>query len=129
MRRLVTRVVLASLVLTPAAIDSTRGLAAPAAGSIQWERIDDPGVAATSRYEAVESAPDGSIYVAGWHRVPFTGLGDVYESIVRKFDAAGIPLWTAQVGGYWPTAASLPDLVVDGIGNPYLKLCHSTCAL
>jgi hypothetical protein len=129
MRRFVRRAALASLVLAQASTVVTSAPATAAAFSSQWERIDAPGAAATSEYQAVETSTDGSIYVAGWHRFPALGLGDVYETIVRKFDPSGTVVWTAQVGGLWSTEPDIPDLVVDGPGNPYLKLCRSTCEL
>ena len=129
MRRLVRRAALASLVLAHASAVVTAAPATAAASSSQWERIDAPGATATSEYQAVETATDGSIVVAGWHRFPVLGLGDVYETIVRKFDPSGAVVWTAQVGGLWSTEPDIPDLVVDGLGNPYLKLCRSTCEL
>jgi hypothetical protein len=129
MRRLMGRVVLASLVVTPALFVLTSPTTMAAASGSQWERIDSPGSTATSRYQAVEPAPDGSIYAAGWQRFPVGGLGDVYETIVRKFDASGALAWTAQVGGLWATAPEGPIIVVDGLGNPYIKLCRSSCVL
>jgi hypothetical protein len=129
MRRFVRRAALASLVLAQASTVVTSAPATAAASSSQWERIDAPGAAATSEYQAVETSTDGSIYVAGWHRFPALGLGDVYETIVRKFDPSGTVVWTAQVGGLWSTEPDIPDLVVDGPGNPYLKRCRSTCEL
>ena len=128
MARLTGRAVVALIVVAPvvAGIPSTP---AAAAGGDQWERIDAPPAGYVSAYQAVETAPDGSIYVAGWQRHHDAGLGDVFETIVRKFDAAGEAVWTELVGGLWPTAPEVPDLVVDGVGNPYLRLCRSSCSL
>jgi hypothetical protein len=129
MSRLVGRVVFASLVVTPGLFVVTSPTTMAAASGSQWERIDSPGPTATSQYQAVETAPDGSIYAAGWQRFPVMGLGDVYQSILNKFDSAGTLVWTEQVGGLWPTSPDTPDLVVDGLGNPYMKLCRSSCVL
>ena len=129
MRRLLRRAAIASLVLAQVSTIVTSAPARAVESTNQWERIDSPGAGSTSQYQAVEAAPNGAIYAAGWQRSPVTGLGDVYETIVRKFDASGVLVWTAHVGGMWATAPVGPILVVDGLGNPYLKLCRSNCVL
>jgi hypothetical protein len=129
MRRLIGPTVLALLVATPSLTAFTSTLVTAAASGSQWEKIDAPDATGASQYQVVETAPDGSGYAAGWQRFPSAGLGDVYESIVRKFDPAGTVVWTAQIGGLWSTPPTTPDLVVDGLGNPYIKLCRSSCVL
>ena len=127
--RRVRHAALAVLVAATGSTVVSSGAVTAAPSSTQWESIDAPAANTTSRYQQVETAPDGSIYVAGWHRFTESGVSPVFETIVRKYDSSGGLEWTSPIGGLWSTEPDIPDMVVDGLGNPYLKLCRSTCTL
>ena len=93
-----------------------------------WDYVyGDPGPANYSRYQAVELAADGSVYLAGFFSGSFNGLNspDAYRYFIQRISTAGVTLWTKEVPTaplatqYVPLA---PDLVMDGLGNPMFRV-------
>jgi len=86
-----------------------------AAGSLQWTRQ----IENSENSKGVCADTLGNVYISG-NTVndlggPHAGMGDVF---VRKYDSAGDPIWTRQLG----TSASDENygISVDGLGNVYI---------
>src|SRR4051794_3736036 len=94
----------------------------------------DPGADNFSRYQSVEVAPDGSIYLAGFFTGKFHGLQstDDYGYFVEKVSPAGAVQWTTIAPTPTPTTTvssvlQAPALVVDGRSRPFVRVCGGGC--
>jgi hypothetical protein len=127
MRRVLSRLAGATLVLLSAVITS-HATSAVADGNERWESVDRQLGGLASEYQAVRTAGDGSIYVAGYASGGAFGLD--YGTTLRKFDSSGSQIWVTNVTTTPVTEPpDLPELVVDGLGNPYVRVCTPQCRL
>ena len=79
-----------------------RGLAAPRAAraeEIEWMRQFGGTAPANDMAQATDT--EGNLYVVGYTSGAMPGqsrAGGVYDAFVRKYDPAGVELWTRQFG-------------------------------
>jgi hypothetical protein len=89
----------------------------------------DAGVGNSSGYKAVQIAADGAVYLAGWFQGTYQGLtsGAGYKSFVQRVNGDGSIGWTKSVSGSDSASPLELDLVIDGSGNPYVRICPFQC--
>lgn len=91
-----------------------------------WDFVyGDPGPANYSRYQDVALAPDGSTYMTGFYSGTFNGLTstDAYRYFLQRVGSSGAVAWTKEINTTALPTQSIPytpDLIVDGLGNPFV---------
>jgi len=92
-----------------------------------WDYVyGDPGPANFSRYQDVELAASGDVFLAGFYSGSFNGLSstDAYRYFVQRIGTAGGVVWTREIATpplATQTVPAVPDLVIDGLGNPFIR--------
>ncbi len=85
-------------------------------GTVVWERLLDTPHNEYGLGLTVDNA--GNVYVGGETGGSLGGpLVSVSDAFVSKFDAAGNPLWTRQLGSF--DTESVRGVSIDGTGNVY----------
>ncbi len=98
------------------------------AAAVGWDFVyGDPGPANYSQYQDVALAPDGSTYLAGFYSGTFHGLSSpsAYRYFLQRINADGVTAWTVEINTAVLSALTIPavpDLIVDGLGNPILQI-------
>ena len=93
-----------------------------------WDYVyGDPGPANYSRYQAVKLAPDGSTYMGGFYSGSFNGLSSpaAYRYFLQRVSANGTVAWTREMNTVALDPSTIPkppDLEIDGLGNPIVKI-------
>jgi len=91
--------------------------ALPGAPTVQWTRQFGPGYENSA---AVASGLLGGVFVAGQTDGNFSGGPSTQSTAyLRKYDSAGTPIWTQQVGPL-DVSAYVVAVAADGLGNSYI---------
>jgi hypothetical protein len=123
------RLAVASAVIWPAVVATDVSPVMALDFVAPWEQLDDVAWSQASQYQSVAVSADGSIFLAGWFR-PDNPTTTEYEPFLRKIDVTGSVLWTRPFPLVdLPGPPGPPDLVIDGPGNVYVRLCLPVCRL
>jgi hypothetical protein len=91
-----------------------------AEGGAQWTRQFGVGTTGAASASGVAVDATGAVYVAGWVQGALPGAtpGGRGDAFLRKYDAAGVEVWTRQFGGVDHDQAT--TVTVDAAGDVYV---------